>query len=112
MRTSMTDTAGRSRESTENHRIVSRDEWVAERKTLLAREKELTRLRDQIAGERRALPWVHIDKNYVSKRPRAGARSATCSTVAGNCSCSTSCWPRAGSRVARAAPSWPTTTTA
>jgi predicted dithiol-disulfide oxidoreductase (DUF899 family) len=38
---------------------------VAERKTLLAREKELTRLRDQIARERRALPWVRIEKNYV-----------------------------------------------
>jgi predicted dithiol-disulfide oxidoreductase (DUF899 family) len=53
----------------ENHRIVSRDEWVAERKTLLAREKELTRLRDQIACERRALPWVRIDKNYVFDAP-------------------------------------------
>ena len=69
MRTPMTDTIGRSRESTENHRIVSRDEWIAERKMVLAREKELTRLRDQIAGERRALPWVHIDKNYVFETP-------------------------------------------
>lgn len=69
MRTPMTDTTGRSRESTENHPIVTRDEWIAERKVLLAREKELTRLRDQIAGERRALPWVHIDKNYVFETP-------------------------------------------
>ncbi|HUN40741.1 MAG TPA: DUF899 domain-containing protein [Acetobacteraceae bacterium] len=51
--------------NTENRRIVSRDEWVAERKTLLAREKELTHLRDQITRERRALPWVRIEKNYV-----------------------------------------------
>jgi predicted dithiol-disulfide oxidoreductase (DUF899 family) len=51
--------------STANHPVVSRDQWVAARKTLLAREKELTRLRDQIARERRALPWVRIDKNYV-----------------------------------------------
>lgn len=50
---------------TRNHPVVSRDEWVAERKKLLAREKELTRLSDQIARERRALPWVHVDKNYV-----------------------------------------------
>lgn len=49
----------------ENHRIVSKDAWVAERKTLLAHEKELTHLRDQIARERRALPWVRIDKDYV-----------------------------------------------
>ena len=47
------------------HPVVSRDRWVAERKTLLAREKELTRLQDQIARERRALPWVRLEKNYV-----------------------------------------------
>jgi predicted dithiol-disulfide oxidoreductase (DUF899 family) len=70
MRTLMTDTTGRSRESTESHRIVSRDAWIAERKTLLAHEKELTRLRDEIAGERRALPWVHIEKNYVFESPQ------------------------------------------
>ena len=52
-----------------NHPVVSRDRWIAERKTLLAREKELTRLRDQIARERRALPWVRIDKNYVFDAP-------------------------------------------
>lgn len=48
-----------------NPAVVSRDRWLAERRMLLAREKELTRLRDQIARERRALPWVRIDKNYV-----------------------------------------------
>jgi predicted dithiol-disulfide oxidoreductase (DUF899 family) len=51
--------------STVNHPVVSREQWNAERKTLLAREKELTRLRDQIARERRALSWVRIEKNYV-----------------------------------------------
>ena len=55
--------------STVNHPVVTRDRWVAERKTLLAREKELTRLRDQIARERRALPWVRIEKNYVFDGP-------------------------------------------
>ena len=55
--------------STVNHPVVSRDRWVAERKTLLAREKELTRLHDQIARERRALPWVRIEKNYVFDGP-------------------------------------------
>jgi predicted dithiol-disulfide oxidoreductase (DUF899 family) len=50
-------------------RTVSRDQWVAERKTLLAREKELTRLRDEIARERRALPWVRIEKSYVFDGP-------------------------------------------
>lgn len=52
-----------------NHRVVSRDRWIAERKKLLAREKELTRLRDRIARERRALPWVRIEKNYVFETP-------------------------------------------
>jgi predicted dithiol-disulfide oxidoreductase (DUF899 family) len=54
-----------SRESTANHRVVTRGEWLAERKALLKHEKELTRLRDQIASERRTLPWVQIDKRYV-----------------------------------------------
>jgi predicted dithiol-disulfide oxidoreductase (DUF899 family) len=56
-------------ETTESHRVVSRDEWVAERKTLLAREKELSRLGDQIARARRALPWVRIDKVYTFDTP-------------------------------------------
>jgi predicted dithiol-disulfide oxidoreductase (DUF899 family) len=69
MRTAIANETASSRESTENHRVVSRDEWVAERKTLLAHEKELTRLRDQIARERRALPWVRVEKNYVFDTP-------------------------------------------
>ncbi len=47
------------------HQIVSRGEWLAARKALLAKEKEFTRLRDQLSAERRALPWVRIDKQYV-----------------------------------------------
>ena len=57
------------RANTVNHSVVSRDRWVAERKALLAREKELTRLSDEIARERRALPWVRIEKNYVFEAP-------------------------------------------
>src|SRR4051812_12957857 len=71
-REEMTQIAGTSPMSepiTKSHRVVSREEWIAERKTLLAREKELTRLRDRIAAERRALPWVRIDKNYVFDAP-------------------------------------------
>lgn len=45
--------------------IVSHDEWVAAQKVHLAREKELTRFRDQLNTERRALPWVKVDKRYV-----------------------------------------------
>jgi len=54
-----------SEPSTVDHPVVSGDQWVAERKKLLAREKELTQLRDQIARERRALPWERIEKDYV-----------------------------------------------
>jgi predicted dithiol-disulfide oxidoreductase (DUF899 family) len=58
-----------SEPTTNNRRLVSRDEWVAERKVLLAREKELTHLRDEIARERRALPWVGVDKSYIFDAP-------------------------------------------
>jgi predicted dithiol-disulfide oxidoreductase (DUF899 family) len=47
------------------HQVVSREEWVAARRELLAAEKEFTRLRDRINAERRALPWVKLDKTYV-----------------------------------------------
>jgi predicted dithiol-disulfide oxidoreductase (DUF899 family) len=60
--------------NTTNHPVVSSDRWIAERKKLLAREKELTHLHDQIAAARRALPWVRIDKNYVFDSPQ-GRRS-------------------------------------
>lgn len=55
--------------STVNHPVVSKDRWLAQRKALLAREKELTRLRDQVADERRALPWTRIEKNYTFDAP-------------------------------------------
>lgn len=48
-----------------NHQIGTRDEWLAARKKLLVKEKELTHARDALAAERRALPWVKIEKNYV-----------------------------------------------
>src|SRR6478735_4892922 len=47
-----------------DHPVVSHDQWRAARMGLLAREKQLTRLQDEIARERRALPWVRVEKNY------------------------------------------------
>ncbi|MFI5375456.1 MAG: DUF899 domain-containing protein [Candidatus Rokuibacteriota bacterium] len=47
------------------HRVVSHEEWIEARRRHLAREKELTRLRDQLAQERRELPWEKVDKHYV-----------------------------------------------
>jgi predicted dithiol-disulfide oxidoreductase (DUF899 family) len=49
--------------------VISREEWLRARTALLAREKELTHLRDQIARERRALPWVRIEQSYVFDTP-------------------------------------------
>jgi predicted dithiol-disulfide oxidoreductase (DUF899 family) len=51
-----------------NH-VVPRDEWLAARKQLLIREKEFTRLRDQLNAERRALPWVKVEKPYMFDGP-------------------------------------------
>lgn len=59
-----------------DHEIVSRQEWLIARKDLLKREKELTRLRDQLAAEHRALPWVKIDKEYVFDAPEGEATLA------------------------------------
>ena len=56
-----------------HHPVVARARWLEQRKALLAREKELTRMRDELARERRALPWVRIDKPYLFETP-AGPR--------------------------------------
>jgi predicted dithiol-disulfide oxidoreductase (DUF899 family) len=48
-----------------NHRIGTRAEWLAARKQLLAREKEHTRAGDELARERRELPWVQVEKQYT-----------------------------------------------
>ncbi len=47
------------------HATVSRYEWLAARKALLAREKEFTKARDELSAARRGLPWVKVDKTYV-----------------------------------------------
>ena len=52
-----------------HHKIVSQSEWTAQRKALLAREKELTAARDRLSAERRALPWVKVEKPYVFDTP-------------------------------------------
>jgi predicted dithiol-disulfide oxidoreductase (DUF899 family) len=49
----------------EPHRIVSKDEWLAARKALLAEEKAFTHARDALAGKRQALPWERVDKTYT-----------------------------------------------
>jgi predicted dithiol-disulfide oxidoreductase (DUF899 family) len=53
----------------ENPKVVSRAEWLAARKELLVKEKELTRSRDALSQQRRELPWVKIDKPYIFEGP-------------------------------------------
>ena len=55
-------------------KVVSRAEWLVARKALLEREKAATRQRDALAAERRALPMVKVEKDYVFDGPR-GERS-------------------------------------
>jgi predicted dithiol-disulfide oxidoreductase (DUF899 family) len=54
-------------------KVVSRDEWLAARKELLAKEKEFTRKRDALNIERRNLPMVRIEKDYVFEGPEGEA---------------------------------------
>ena len=51
------------------HKFVSPNEWLEARKKLLIQEKEFTRLRDQLSRQRRELPWVKIEKQYVFEGP-------------------------------------------
>ncbi|WP_343692490.1 thioredoxin family protein [Chitinophaga sp.] len=51
------------------NRIVSHAEWVEARKAFLVKEKEYTRLGDQLARERQALPWEKVEENYVFEGP-------------------------------------------
>lgn len=56
--------------------IVSRAEWRAQRVQLLEREKEVTRLRDRIAAERRRLPMVRVEQDYAFEGPAGKRRLA------------------------------------
>lgn len=47
------------------HRVVPHDAWIAARRALLAKEKEFTRLRDELGRERRELPWEAVENTYV-----------------------------------------------
>lgn len=51
------------------HDVVSHEAWLAARKAFLAKEKEFTRLRDELAAARRALPWERVTKEYVFDGP-------------------------------------------
>ena len=52
-----------------DHPVVSREEWLAARTAFLVKEKDFTRLRDDLSRQRRELPWVKVDKQYVFDGP-------------------------------------------
>jgi predicted dithiol-disulfide oxidoreductase (DUF899 family) len=54
----------------EHTKVVSHDEWLKARKSFLAKEKEFTRLRDELSRQRRELPWERVDKQYVFEGPK------------------------------------------
>jgi predicted dithiol-disulfide oxidoreductase (DUF899 family) len=60
----------RSRSAEPQNVVVSIDEWIAARSTLLEKEKRLTRLRDELATERKTLPWVRVEKTYSFDSPQ------------------------------------------
>ena len=53
----------------ENRKVVSQKAWLASRKKLLAKEKKFSKLRDAMNAERRKLPWVKTEKDYVFEGP-------------------------------------------
>jgi len=52
-----------------NHPVASHDEWLSARTAFLAKEKEFTRLRDELNQQRRELPWEAVNKEYVFEGP-------------------------------------------
>src|SRR5205809_2866159 len=52
------------------HKVVKHDEWLRARKRHLAKEKEFTRMRDQLSRERRDLPWELVEKQYTFQGER------------------------------------------
>ena len=53
----------------QDNKVASSEAWLTVRKELLAKEKEFTRLRDQLSDARRALPWQKVDKQYIFDGP-------------------------------------------
>ena len=58
-----------SSELLKTHKVVSEAEWLEARKELLAKEKEFTKLRDQMTAARMELPWVKVNKQYLFDGP-------------------------------------------
>ena len=63
----------------EKPKIVPHEAWIEARMSFLAKEKEFTRLRDELSRQRRELPWERVEKDYVFDGPTARSRLPTCS---------------------------------
>jgi predicted dithiol-disulfide oxidoreductase (DUF899 family) len=85
------------------HKIATREEWQAARNELLAQEKELTRRGDQLAAERRNLPWVPIEKEYSFDTDHGPKTLPELFDGARSCSSTTSCSAPPTPRAARSA---------
>jgi predicted dithiol-disulfide oxidoreductase (DUF899 family) len=55
--------------SINDHQVVARTEWLENRQRLLEKEKEYTRLGDQLSAQRRRLPWVKVERSYLFEGP-------------------------------------------
>src|SRR5450755_4779222 len=69
------------------HPVVSQDEWNSARLALMKREKQLMKLNDELAAEKRALPWVKVEKQYFFNSGKGKvslvrrSQSAVCQTL-------------------------------
>src|SRR5262245_7531470 len=54
---------------TKKHKVVSAKQWIDARRKLLAKEKKFSKQLDEMARQRRALPWVRVEKEYVFDAP-------------------------------------------
>src|SRR5215207_9955277 len=93
------------------HRIGTREEWLAARKDLLEREKEVTHRNDELARERQELPWVPIEKEYTFDTDEGPRRCRSSSAGARSCSSTTSCSGPPTTRAALCARRAPTRST-
>jgi uncharacterized protein YndB with AHSA1/START domain len=96
----------------DNHRIVSQSEWLEASRAQLAKEKEFTRLREELARQRRELPWVKVEKNYVFEAPEGRVSLGDLFAGRGQLIVQHFMFGPTGTRAARAAPSGRTISTA
>jgi predicted dithiol-disulfide oxidoreductase (DUF899 family) len=95
-----------------NRKVVSQKQWVAARKKLLVKEKKFSKLRDEMNLQRRKLPWVKVEKEYVFNGPAGRVTLADLFGGKSQLWSITSCSGRIGVRVASIAPFGPTISTA